>query len=235
MALASKGLAAVMLLCHVILSSSFTTRAPFSIQRIEHATKLFMGPEPGAVVKIECCLRPEGGFIPEPLVDGICVDQFDEPKMLSFVLSEGNYLPGLHELVSSMKVGGSAEATLDAGWGDRNPNLEAWVQFADMEQPGFDRSQIEKGVKLMLANGLKAEVTEVTEEKFKIDANPPLAGASYKASVKLLGVEEGPVESVYPEDQSSSRFQVATFALGKLCPWFPASSNDKTIRVDAQS
>ena len=67
---------------------------------------------------------------------------------------------------------------------------------------------------MLLANGLKAFVTEIEEERFKIDANPPLAGASYQASVKLLGVEEGPVESVYPAEDTSSRFEVATIALG---------------------
>lgn len=196
-----------------LIDTQFTTQGN---PRLCDGTKLFMDPAPGAVVKIECCLRPEGEFIPEPLFDGICVDQFDKPKTLSFVLGEGNYLPGLHELVLSMKKGESSEATLDAGWGDRNPNLEAWVKFSDMEQPGFDRSQIKEGVELMLANGLQAEVVEVTEEKFKIDANPPLAGASYKASVKLLEVEKGPVETEFPASESSSRFEVATIALGRL-------------------
>lgn len=132
-----------------------------------------MSPTTGTVVTIECCLRPEGDFVPEPLIDGICVDPYDKPRILSFVLGEGNYLPGLHELVSTMRIGDTAEESLDAGWGDRNPNLEAWINFEDMGQPGFDKSSIKEGVQLLLANGMKAFVTELTDEKFKIDANPP--------------------------------------------------------------
>ncbi|CAB9519973.1 Peptide methionine sulfoxide reductase MsrA [Seminavis robusta] len=186
-----------------------TTRQPAS-------SRLFMEtPQPGSVVTIECCLRPEGEFIPETLIDGICVDDYDKPKSLSFVLGEGNYLPGLHQLVSTMTVGSSAEETLDAGWGERNPALEAWIAFADM--PNIDNSQIKEGVQLLLANGLKAIVTEVVaDEKFKIDANPPLAGAAYQASVNLLKMEEGPEITEYPH-ATNSRFQVATIALG--CFW----------------
>ena len=185
----------------------------------ESSTSSSPTPTRGSVVSIECCLRPDGEFIPEPLFDGICVDEFEKPKPLSFVLGEGNYLPGPHELVAGMNIGETAQATLDAGWGDRNPQLEAWINFADMQQPGFDKSQIKEGVQLMLANGLKAFVTEVTDEKFQIDANPPLAGACYRASVKLINVEEGPVETIYPGDKetSSSRFEVATIALGTIC------------------
>jgi FKBP-type peptidyl-prolyl cis-trans isomerase 2 len=171
-------------------------------------------PRTGSVVTIECCLCPEGDFVPETLFDGICVEAWDKPKTLSFVLGEGNYLPGLHELVSTMTVGMSTEAFLDAGWGGRNPNLEAWIPFKDVAVD--QKSKIKEGTELVLANGLNALVTQVTDDKFKIDANPPLAGASYKASVKLLQVEEGPVETVYPADKksSSSRFEVATIALG---------------------
>jgi FKBP-type peptidyl-prolyl cis-trans isomerase 2 len=181
-----------------------------------HQTVTIRSPTKGSVVTIKCCLRPEGDFVPEPLIDGICVDQFDKPKTLAFVLGEGNLLPGLHELISTMKVGDSTEVTLDAGWGDRNPNLEAYVNFADMNQPGFDKSQIKEGVQLLLANGMKAYVTEVSDEKFKIDANPPLAGASYHASVKFLKVEEGPEETVFPGRQTSSRYEVATVACGMM-------------------
>jgi FKBP-type peptidyl-prolyl cis-trans isomerase 2 len=70
----------------------------------------------------------------------------------------------------------------------------------------------------MMANGLTAVVTELKDEEFKIDAKPPLAGASYHASVKLVDVEEGPEETVYPAEgkNDASRYEVATIALGCL-------------------
>jgi peptide-methionine (S)-S-oxide reductase len=139
---------------------------------------------------------------------------------LSFVLGAGNYLPGLHDLVASLVPGGSCEkVSLDAGWGEPNPDLVVEASFADS---GLDPSQVSVGVELFLGNGMKCIVTAIDDSKtkFTIDANPPLAGASYLASVKLLKVEEGPIIGEYQEgsnSEGSSRFAVATFALG--CFW----------------
>lgn len=173
-------------------------------------------PTPGSVVTIDCKLIPEGDFVPEPLIDGVVLHESDEFVRLQFVLGFGNYLPGLHDCVSTMTVGETREAvSLDAGWGARNPNLEATVKFTDS---GLEPAQIKVGVELLLQNMMKCVVTEVSNETFTIDANPPLAGASYAATVKLINVEEGPEITEYTETPSSkSRFQVATFALG--CFW----------------
>jgi peptide-methionine (S)-S-oxide reductase len=107
---------------------------------------------------------------------------------------------------------------LDAGWGERDPNLVATVSF---EEVGVEKSQIQVGVTLVLASGMQCTVTQVTDETFTMDANPPLAGASYNADVKLLQVEAGPILKEYCEDETSllasSRYQVSTFALG--CFW----------------
>jgi peptide-methionine (S)-S-oxide reductase len=177
-------------------------------------------PQPGSVVTIECRLEPEEDFVPEPLIDGVVLRHEDPAITLKFVLGAGNYLPGLHDLVADMVPGeeGCDKVPLDAGWGARNPDLVAQATFADS---GLDPSQIKIGTELQLANGMKCTVTEMDDSNtgFTIDANPPLAGASYLASVKLLKVEPGPTMDVYQEeaDTSSSRYQVATFALG--CFW----------------
>jgi len=208
-------------------TTTTTTSTTSSISSSSSTATALLPPTPGSVVSIECCLYPAADFVPEPLFDGIC-NHPDDDKLtpLSFVLGEGNYLPGLHEVVSSMtELGETVEVNLDAGWGERNPQLEAWIALKDMPAD-FDAAQIKEGTQLLLANGLKAMVTQVVDgEKFKIDANPPLAGASYKATVKLVNVEEGPKETVYPGNgnddddasEASSRYQVATIALG--CFW----------------
>ena len=171
----------------------------------------------GSVVTIDCRLKPEGDFVPDPVIDGVILHDEDEPVRLAFVLGAGNYLPGLHDLVADLQVGESKEGvSLDAGWGSRNPDLVATASF---ESAGIaNKSDIKPGVQLSLSNGMQCVVTEVSEDTFTIDANPPLAGASYEASVKLLNVEEG-IEAAEYSDQleSSSRYQVATFALG--CFW----------------
>lgn len=180
-------------------------------------------PKLGSVVTIECRLEPDGDFVPEPLIDGVVLRPEDPAVTLSFVLGAGNYLPGLHDLVAGLVPGGSCEkVSLDAGWGARNPDLVVKATFADS---GLDPSQISVGVELYLADGIKCIVTEIDSDSTKpgsgfiIDANPPMAGAGYFASVKLLKVEEGPTIDEYQEEtsKSSSRFAVATFALG--CFW----------------
>jgi len=164
---------------------------------------------PGSIVTIDCDLQPEGDFVPEPLVD--------TSGKLTFVLYGGNYLPGLHDLVSGIQVGEKVEGvSLDAGWGERNPDL---VVELKKNQVGDEvASKLKPGVELYMANGLKCTVTAISDETFTIDANPPLAGASYLATVELLNVQEGPKELEYtPEGDSSSPYKLATFALG--CFW----------------
>jgi len=173
----------------------------------------------GSIVTVECRLKPEGDFVPEPLFDGIVLNNEHGPETLSFVLGEGNYLPGLHDLISTMTPGGEMveDVSLDAGWGSWNPKLEATMALDSLGE-GLDASQIKVGVELMLASGISAVVTKVTDTEFTIDANPPLAGASYLATVKLVSVADGPAELLYsPAANEGSKYQVATFALG--CFW----------------
>jgi peptide-methionine (S)-S-oxide reductase len=64
----------------------------------------------------------------------------------------------------------------------------------------------------------KGIVTDLTDDGFIIDANPPLAGSSYQVSVQLIKVEDGPLMTEYSEEpDTTSRYQVATFGLG--CFW----------------
>jgi len=176
------------------------------------------------IVTVECHLRPEGSFVPEPLFDGIFMDDDERHyKTLSFALGKGNYLPGLHDLVSTLKEGEAVyNKTLDAGWGAWNPDLKATLSFDVIKDSGMDASLIQSGVELVMGNGLKATVTERNgDESFVVDANPPLAGASYSANVKLISKVTGPDSGfLYPPLIDSSHtniIQVATFAMG--CFW----------------
>lgn len=173
-------------------------------------------PRPGDVVAVDVKLTPQEGFVPEPL--------FDSSGRITFVLGGGNYLPGLHDLISTMVPGEFVEGTvLDAGWGERREDLV--VKIPKEGGDGLDYDEIRVGSELLLSNGMKCSVTEVTESDFTIDANPPLAGATYSTDATLVSVEEGPtVASEYSEDDGNeeqpfggSRYKVATIALG--CFW----------------
>ena len=179
-------------------------------------TTLQMTPTKGQVVTVECRLLPDGDFVPEPLIDGVVMHEDDPAQTISFVVGRGNYLPGLHDAILQMKVGEERNGLcLDAGWGDVNPDLIATISF---ESSGVSKDQIKQGTQLQLANGMRCVVTNVSDNEFTIDANPPLAGASFKASVKLVKAEDGPLIGEYmDESPSTSRYQVFTCALG--CFW----------------
>jgi len=51
---------------------------------------------PGSIVTIDCDLQPEGDFVPEVLIA--------TSGKLAFALHGGNYLPGLHDLVSDIEI-----------------------------------------------------------------------------------------------------------------------------------
>jgi len=164
-------------------------------------------PQMGSIVTIDCELTPQADFVPESLID--------TKGQFTFVLGGGNYLPGLHELVADMSLGMLVDGvTLDAGWGSKNPNLVAVIQKKDME---IDVSLLQVGTELYLVNGMKARVTELGDETFTIDANPPMAGASYTAVVELLAFDDGPTKYEYSSQGDDSKFKLATFALG--CFW----------------
>ena len=108
---------------------------------------------------------------------------------LQFVLDRGNYLPGLHDLITHNLtcIGQRLEnVPMDAGWGDVNPNLIAVVPY---EASGLEKDQVKIGTRLRLSNGLNCVVTAVTDNDFIMDGNPPLAGTYYLANVTLVNVQ----------------------------------------------
>jgi methionine-S-sulfoxide reductase len=174
----------------------------------------------GDVVTLQLRMTPEGGFVPEPL--------FDCCGIVSFVLGWGNYLPGLHELVLHRAVGDSVEGVpVDAGWGEHQPDLVVRVHKSNLEEYPW-----RLGESFFLKGGMQVWVTEEDKEDGAVllDANPPLAGASYSCSFTVLAVEDAPPATtiigssfpdsdsdVFPSSVSSSRYELASFALG--CFW----------------
>lgn len=176
----------------------------------------------GDVVTINLEMIPENGLVPEPL--------FDRSGVITFVVGWGNYLPALHELVQGKTVGESCENnSIDAGWGERNPDLVMELPKSKLQrflQP--DGSLPEVGSVLNLSGGIQLVVLEVNQEKetVVVDANHPLAGASYKCSLTVLDIQSLPQDaqpSVNNNNnhlhhmQSPTVYCTATFALG--CFW----------------
>mmetsp|Transcript_15962 Transcript_15962/g.18186 ORF Transcript_15962/g.18186 Transcript_15962/m.18186 type:complete len:369 (+) Transcript_15962:98-1204(+) len=167
-------------------------------------------PKSGDIVCITYDLEPIGDFVPIPL--------FDDGKV-SFVLDGGNYLPALHKVLPALSIGESIEIDdVDAGWGERRDDLIVQVPIASS---GIKKEDIKVGMGLYLANGMECIIKDIEEDTFTIDANPPLAGATYKAKITLDDVEEGPSEAKYlynpKEVIDESKYEIMTIALG--CFW----------------
>lgn len=143
---------------------------------------------------------------------------FDTTGTLQLVLNGGNYLPGLHKLFSTMNPGETIRgATIDAGFGGYNPDLVFPISTSEIGD-SLDSSLVEIGTALQMGDGMECRVTEMSDDKWTLDANHVLAGAAYYVDVKLEKVEEGPKNWEYVGGETKEdKYNVATFALG--CFW----------------
>jgi len=208
-------------------ASAFTTPTPYVHHKdLHHSTTMTTSlhassssspsssPESGDVVQVTYKLKPNRDFVPNPLFDDGAV---------SFVLDGGNYLPALHTCVATMSPGETQTVTMDAGYGEPRDDLIAKVPIASS---GIEKSDLIVGRELVLSNGMECRVVEVDlessedQQTFTIDANHPLAGASYDATVTLDHFEKAPSEKQFgynPEAVTDSKYDVLTIALG--CFW----------------
>lgn len=157
--------------------------------------------------------------------DSIVEPLFDTSGTLQLRLNHGNYLPGLHQMLSTMTPGETVMGTtIDAGYGSYNSQL---VFQIDATQLQVDTSLVKIGMMLSMGNGMEVRVTKIEEDGEKLmwtlDGNHPLAGASYELDVRLDAVEEAPSQWEYLSDdegekvETTSKYEVATFGLG--CFW----------------
>ena len=117
----------------------------------------------------------------------------------------GGHLPGLDDLITGMEEGSVVEnVDIDAGWGAKNLDAMATIPLDTVDES--IRTNLKLGVELFLQGGQKVRVTEISDDTFTIDANHPMAGATYKCNKVQLE------EIIDPE-----RLETMTVALG--CFW----------------
>lgn len=172
---------------------------------------------PGDVVRIDLSLVAENGFVPEK--------SFDTEGEIAFCLGWGNYLPGLHELVTGCAVGDSVQGvSIDAGWGKRQEDLMVKLPKAQLGRFVSDIDALEIGQSIRLNESMNVVVAEISNDgdnTVVVDANPPLAGSSYACSFRVLSIDE--VSDSAMEYNTSTRttrtsqYGAATFAMG--CFW----------------
>jgi peptide-methionine (S)-S-oxide reductase len=211
-------------MCHVLQSSDADCVASTQPQHCPQSDTSTIANRPrrvatsGDIVTIDLALTPENGLVPEPL--------FDRTGIITFVVGRG-YLPALHELVQSRGVGDQVtNVSVDAGWGERNEDLVMELPKSKLGRflnPNGSLPCV--GSVLQLQGGIQLTVIKVNEEEetVVVDANAPMAGASYNCSFTILSIDDAPLDFTAGKLQAQqttptySRYIVSTWALG--CFW----------------
>lgn len=126
------------------------------------------------------------------LNDGSVFDTSRERnEPLEFTLGQGQLIPGFEKAVEGMNVGDSTtvEIPTDEAYGERRDDLE--LEISRDELP--DNIEPEVGMQLQMQqqqNGqaIPVQITEVTDDKVKLDANHPLAGKDLTFDIELVEI-----------------------------------------------
>lgn len=126
------------------------------------------------------------------LNDGSVFDTSRERnEPLEFTLGQGQLIPGFEKAVEGMNVGDSTtvEIPTDEAYGERRDDLE--LEISRDELP--DHIEPEVGMQLQMQqqqNGqaIPVQITEVNDDKVKLDANHPLAGKDLTFDIELVEI-----------------------------------------------
>lgn len=131
------------------------------------------------------------------LDNGDVVDSNFEAAPASFVVGDGNLLPGFERAIYGMKTGekGAFVIKPEDGFGENNPNNRQ-----TMPRDQFpDDVELVKGLMLSFADAQKAELPGVVydfdEDNVIVDFNHPLAGRDIVFDVEIVSVEAASAEA----------------------------------------
>jgi FKBP-type peptidyl-prolyl cis-trans isomerase SlpA len=137
---------------------------------------------PGTRVTLHFSLR---------LKDGEMIDSNFERDPATFVVGDGNLLPGFEKAIFGLLEGDRKTLTItpEQGFGQRNPqNMQ---EFARSEFP--PDIELKEGLVLSFSDAQKTElpgvVSEFDENTVLVDFNHPLAGRDIEFSVAILKIE----------------------------------------------
>lgn len=126
------------------------------------------------------------------LADGEVIDTTrNRAEPVTFVIGDGNLLPGFERKLVGLGAGDSAEFTVlpEEAFGQPNP---ANVQRFDRRQ--FEGTELQEGLMLSFADAQKAElpgvVTRFDDREVVVDFNHPLAGRTILFEVEIIAVAE---------------------------------------------
>lgn len=124
------------------------------------------------------------------LEDGSQIDSNFDGEPVTFVVGDGNLLPGFEEVLFGLQAGdeGSFVIPPEKGFGIHNPdNVQ---EFARTEFP--EDVQLAEGLVLSFAdaqqNELPGVVADFNENSVTVDFNHPLAGRDIAFNVRIIDV-----------------------------------------------
>ena len=128
---------------------------------------------------------------------GVLIDSSDNTEPLVFIQGFGSMLPGLEKAVEGHKSGERLSLSLapDEAFG---PHDETLVETLPKERFGFI-NDIQVGMKFKSPKGDHEKVVtvvDVSDDKITVDTNHPLAGATVKVDLVIVGVRDAIAEEL---------------------------------------
>ena len=122
------------------------------------------------------------------LEDGSLIDSNFDKQPASFIIGDGNLLPGFESAILGLESGQKREFTIppENAFGQHNPQ-----NVQDVDRTNFAEDKLEIGAMLSFQNGdgeLPGVIIGIEDEKVMIDFNHPLAGQSILFTVEILQI-----------------------------------------------
>lgn len=119
------------------------------------------------------------------LDSGEVFDSSLEKEPLSFVLGSDQMIPGFDTAIHGMKVGDSKTVRLEPkdAYGEHRDDLI--IEFPIAQLP----AGVTDGATVVSGSGYPGVVLDVTDEAFKVDFNPRLAGQALTFEIRLVSIQ----------------------------------------------
>ena len=122
------------------------------------------------------------------LEDGSLIDSNFDKQPASFIIGDGNLLPGFESAILGLESGQKREFTIppENAFGQHNPQ-----NVQDVDRTNFAEDKLEIGAVFSFQNGdgeLPGVIIGIEDEKVMIDFNHPLAGQSILFKVEILQI-----------------------------------------------
>lgn len=131
------------------------------------------------------------------LLDGTIVDSTRDRSPATFVVGDGNLLPGFEKALFGLKAGDRRSVFLQAAqaFGERQDD-----NIQTMRRSVFGGMDLEPGLVVSFADQAKAElpgvVAQIHEDTVEVDFNHPLAGRDLTFEVDIISVVAADTQAV---------------------------------------